>query len=130
MPHRADVREEAETTKLRIVYDASTRLHSNALSLNECLHSGAPLQNKLWSVLIRNRFHTIAVAGRKTFVQVQIHETEVSTGLSTSIPKSRNASFYQNAVCIGPFVFPVLRCNPAAFRDLENSPSRERKPGV
>ena len=89
MPHRAVVREEAETTKLRIVYDASGRVHSKAPSLNECLHSRAPLQNKLWSVLIRNRFHTIAVAGdlRKALVQVQIHETEGSTGLSTSIPR-------------------------------------------
>ena len=83
------MREEAETTRLRMVYDASTRVPSNAISLNECLHSGAPLQNKLWSVLIRNRFHTIAVADdlHEAFVQVQIHETEGSTGLSVSIPR-------------------------------------------
>ena len=52
LPHCALVREEAEMTKLRIVYDASTRAHSNAPSLNECLHTGPALQNKLWSVLI------------------------------------------------------------------------------
>ena len=52
LPHRAVVREEAETTKLRVVYDASARAHGNAPSLNECLHAGPPLQNKLWSVLI------------------------------------------------------------------------------
>ena len=43
LPHRALVREEAETTKLQIVYDASTHAHSNAPSLNECLHAGPPL---------------------------------------------------------------------------------------
>ena len=77
LPHRAVVRE-AETTKLRIVYDAPTRAHSNAPSLNECLHAGPQLQNKLWSVLIRNRFHAVAVAGdlRKAFLQLRIREME------------------------------------------------------
>ena len=77
-PHRAVMREEAETTKLRIVYDASSRARSNAPSLNECLHAGPPLQNKLWSVLIRNRFHAVAVAGdlRKAFLQLRIREIE------------------------------------------------------
>ena len=78
LPHRAVVREEAETTRLRVVYDASARAHGNAPSLNECLHAGPPLQNKLWSVLIRSRFHAVAVAGdlRKAFLQVRIRETE------------------------------------------------------
>ena len=44
LPHRAVVRENAESTKLRVVYDASARAHDNAPSLNECLHTG-PLQN-------------------------------------------------------------------------------------
>ena len=72
------MREEAETTKLRVVYDASARAHDNAPSLNECLHAGPPLQNKLWSVLIRSRLHAVAVAGdlRKAFLQVRIRETE------------------------------------------------------
>ena len=76
--HRAVVREEAETTKLRVVYDASARAHGNAPSLNECLHAGPPLQNKLWSVLIRSRLHAVAVAGdlRKAFLQVRMRETE------------------------------------------------------
>ena len=75
-PHRAVMREEAETTKLRLVYDASSCAHSNAPSLNECLHAGPPLQNKLWSVLIRNRFHAVAGDLRKAFPQMQIRETE------------------------------------------------------
>ena len=72
------MREEAETTKFRVVYDASARTHGNAPSPNECLHAGPPLQNKLWSVLIRSRFHAVAVAGdlRKAFLQVRIRETE------------------------------------------------------
>ena len=43
LPHRAVVREGAETTKLRVVYDASARDHETAPPLNECLHAGPPL---------------------------------------------------------------------------------------
>ena len=52
-----------------------------------------------------------------------------STGLPTNIP-SKNATFHQSAVWIGPFAFSVGRCNPTAFRDLENSSSREQERGV
>lgn len=43
IPHKPVVREIAESTKLRIVYDASARAHDNAPSLNDCLHAGSPL---------------------------------------------------------------------------------------
>ena len=48
IPHKAVVGEAAESTKLRIVYDASPWASEKAPSLNECLHAGPPLQNKLW----------------------------------------------------------------------------------
>ena len=72
------MRENAETTKTRIVYDASARERENAPSLNDCLLTGSPLQNQLWSVLIRNRFHPVAVAGdlQKAFLQVRVREAE------------------------------------------------------
>ena len=78
LPHRAVVRENAETTKLRVVYDASAHAHNNAPSLNDCLHAGPPLQNQLWSVLTCNRFHSVAVTGdiRKAFLQIKIRQAE------------------------------------------------------
>ena len=57
IPHKAVVRESAETTKMRIVYDASARAYDSAPSLNDCLEVGPPLQNQLWKVLLRGRFH-------------------------------------------------------------------------
>ena len=63
IPHKGVIRESAESTKLRVVYDASARAWNSAPSLNECLNSGPPLQNKLWSVLIRGRFNPVAVTG-------------------------------------------------------------------
>ena len=78
IPHKAVVRDTAETTKLRVVYDASARAYSGAPSLNECLNSGPPLQNKLWSVLVRSRFHPVAVTGdiKQAFLQVRIKEQD------------------------------------------------------
>ena len=78
LPHRAVVRENAETTKLRVVYDASAHAHNDAPSLNDCLHNGPPLLNQLLSVLTRNRFHSVAVTGdiRKALLQIRIRQAE------------------------------------------------------
>ena len=63
LPHRAVVRENAETTKSPVAYDASAYAHNDAPSLNDFLHAGPPLQNQLWSVFTCNRFHSVAVTG-------------------------------------------------------------------
>ena len=51
MPHMAVVREAAEATKVRIVYDASAKSSLKNMSLNECLETGPPLQNLIWDIL-------------------------------------------------------------------------------
>ena len=78
IPHKGVVRETAESTKLRIVYDASARAWDGAPSLNECLNTGPPLQNQLWNVLIRGRFNPVAITGdiKKAFLQVRIRPEE------------------------------------------------------
>ena len=78
IPHKAVVREAAESTKLRIVYDASARESEKSPSLNECLEAGPPLQNKLWAVLVRVRFQPVALTGdmKQAFLQVRIREED------------------------------------------------------
>ena len=78
LPHRAVVRENAETTKTRIVCDASARERENTPSLNDCFLTGPPLQNQLWTVLVRNCFHPVAVAGdlQKAFLRVREAERD------------------------------------------------------
>ena len=63
IPHKPVIRAEVESTKLRVVYDASARANPNAPSLNECLYPGPALQNKLWDVLVRQRFYPVALCG-------------------------------------------------------------------
>ena len=78
IPHKQVIRETAESTKLRIVYDASARASEKAPSLNECLEIGPPTQYQLWSVLVRNRFHPVAISGdlKQAFLQVRIWEPD------------------------------------------------------
>ena len=78
IPHKAVVREAAESRKLRIVYDASARESENSPSLNECLEVGPPLQNRLWAVLVRVRFQPVALTGdmKQAFLQVRIREED------------------------------------------------------
>ena len=78
IPHKPVIREEAASTKIRVVYDASAKAHPNAVSLNDCLYPGPSLQNKLWNVLVRSRIHPVAVVGdlKKAFLQVRIREAD------------------------------------------------------
>ena len=76
--HKAVVRENAESTKIRIVYDASARANARVLSLNECLEIDSPLQNQLWNVLILNRFYPVAIAGdlNHAFLQIRVRRED------------------------------------------------------
>ena len=78
IPHKAVVKNSAESMKLRIVYDASAKESRTSPSLNDCLNPGPSLQNHLWSILVRSRFLPVLLIGdlEKAFLQVQIKESE------------------------------------------------------
>ena len=58
LPQRPIIRQNAESTKLRVVHDASAR-SDFGYSLNDCLEKGPSIQNKLWDILIRTRFRPV-----------------------------------------------------------------------
>ena len=72
------IREDAESTKIRIVMDGSARDRNGAPSLNECLETGPPLQKKIWDILIRNRLKPVALTGdiQKAFLQIHVQEKD------------------------------------------------------
>ena len=78
MPHKAVVRDSAQTTKVRIVYDASAKPNSNSTSLNDCLETGPSLQNLLWDILVRTRLRPVLLCGdiEKAFLQIRIREND------------------------------------------------------
>ncbi|GFT65548.1 reverse transcriptase domain-containing protein [Trichonephila clavipes] len=54
MPHSAVVRKDKETTKVRMVFDASSK-GRDCKSLNECLYAGSPLNPQIIDVILRFR---------------------------------------------------------------------------
>lgn len=77
LPHHAVIREDKVTTKLRVVFDASSH-EDGCPSLNNCLLIGPNLNPDLLIVLIRFRQHPIAFTGdiEKAFLQVSLAERD------------------------------------------------------
>ena len=76
LPHHAVVRRNKETTKVRVVYDASAR--SAGPSLNDCLHTGPRFDQHIFDLLLRFRTHPIAITAdiEKAFLMVSIAEED------------------------------------------------------
>ena len=60
IPHHEVIRVDKETTKLRVVYDASAKAQSTTPSLNDCLYAGPPLSSLIYDILLRFRVHKVA----------------------------------------------------------------------
>lgn len=74
MPHNAVLQEAKATTKLRVVFDAS----SGCPSLHDCLLTGSNLNPNLLDVLIKFRLHQIAFPAdiTKAFLQIALAEKD------------------------------------------------------
>ncbi|GFX61617.1 uncharacterized protein TNCV_5111041 [Trichonephila clavipes] len=77
LPHRAVVRTDKTTSKLRIVFDASSHAKSQ-LSLNDCLHTGLNFIPNLFFLLIKFRVNPIAFVAdiKMAFLMIEIDESE------------------------------------------------------
>lgn len=75
MPHHAVMKETSETTKVRVVFDASAKT-STGVSLNDVLMVGPTIQDKLFSHLIRFRTYEYVISAdiEKIFRQIFLHE--------------------------------------------------------
>lgn len=76
LPHQGVIKMDRETTKLRIVHDASAR-SEGCLSLNDALENGTSLLPLLWGVL-RFRIGKVVVVGNleKAFLQLILREED------------------------------------------------------
>ncbi len=76
LPHHAVVKQEKETTKVRVVYDASAR--AGGPSLNECLFAGPNFNQKILDILLRFRSYPVALVSdiEKAFLMVSISEED------------------------------------------------------
>jgi hypothetical protein len=76
MPHLPVVRKDKETTKLRVVYDASSKTLGR--SLNQNLHQGPCLLPQLFKILLRFRMHRIGIVAdiEKAFLSIGVQEKD------------------------------------------------------
>ena len=74
MPHKPVIREEAISTKVRMVFDASAKPSFEDYSINECMNPGPPRQ----PLLIRSRMAPVCIVGdvEKAFLQVELDESD------------------------------------------------------
>ncbi|MCP3665227.1 MAG: hypothetical protein GY696_22470, partial [Gammaproteobacteria bacterium] len=74
IPHHPIVREDRTTTKVRPVYDGSSKAKSSDISINEVLYRGPDLLPKLVGILLRFRTMAIPMVAdvEKAFLQISI----------------------------------------------------------
>lgn len=77
LPHHCVTREQSTTTKLRVVFDASSKT-SSGQSLNDVMFRGPNLQRDLQSLIIRWRQYQFAFTAdlEKMFRQIWLHEQD------------------------------------------------------
>ena len=76
LPHFPVVRQDKETTKVRIVFDASAK--AEGVSLNNVLEPGPKLQSDLFSILVNFRKHKVALVCdiSKMYLQIGLSECD------------------------------------------------------
>ncbi|XP_045778928.1 uncharacterized protein LOC123876677 isoform X1 [Maniola jurtina] len=75
--HHAVFKQQSESTKLRVVFDASCPT-SSGFSVNDLQYVGPTIQDTLFSILLRFRQHRYVLTGdiEKMFRQVTVHEND------------------------------------------------------
>ena len=78
IPHHAVIRQNRETTKLRVVYDGSAKSKDQQYALNDCLETGPNYIPQLLEVLLRFRWNPIAISAdiEKAFLMVGINPND------------------------------------------------------
>ena len=73
LPHRTVVRLDGDSTKVRVVYDTSSKVFGP--SLNDCLYIGPSLNPLLFDILLRFRVHEVALTAdiETAFLNIEIN---------------------------------------------------------
>lgn len=104
LPHPGVIKEASTSTKLHTVFDASSKTDSG-VTLNDVLHVRSPLQSSLINIVIRFRFHNIALTGDlcKMYRQIIVHvdDRDYQRILWRESPSEHLQQFQLNTVTYG-----------------------------
>ncbi|CAI6342683.1 unnamed protein product [Macrosiphum euphorbiae] len=115
IPHHAVFKSTSTTTKLRVVFDAST-IGSTGKSLNDLLMKGPVVQPTLYSTLLRFRVHQVALTAdiEKMYRQILVHndDCQLQKIVYRSRPTNELQEFMLKTVTYGTKTAPYLatRC--------------------
>ncbi|XP_062541484.1 uncharacterized protein LOC134209520 [Armigeres subalbatus] len=111
IPHHCVIKPDSTTTKLRVVFDASCPT-SSGISLNNALMVGPTVQDDIISIVLRFRFHAIAIVAdaEKMYrmVQQQPADRRLHKILWRDNPNESIRVFQLNTVTYGTASAPYL----------------------
>ncbi|KFM71892.1 hypothetical protein X975_04158, partial [Stegodyphus mimosarum] len=86
MPHRAVIRPDKETSRVRFVFDASSK-GENSKSLNDLLEAGPNLNPNILDVILKFREHNITFSAdiEKAFLMISIAEEDLRKEINYNV---------------------------------------------
>ncbi|XP_011884091.1 PREDICTED: uncharacterized protein LOC105571233 [Vollenhovia emeryi] len=126
LPHHCVIRSDSETTKLRVVFDASAAT-TNGVSLNDLQMTGPVIQSDLFSILVRFRKHTYVISAdiAKMYRQVLVipEQRPLQRILWREQPEQPIETFELNTVTYGTTAasFLAIRCLKQLAIECEQS---------
>lgn len=120
LPHHAVFKEQSQSTKVRVVLDASAKCGSDDLSINDCMHEGSNLLPNVVGILPRFRAYAFAMTAdvEKAFLQVGLQETDRNAvrywwykqNLNNTFPAETPILFRMKRLPFGITASPFLLC--------------------
>lgn len=129
LPHHGVFKASSETTKLRVVFDASAK-GSNNMSLNDVSYVGPTIQEELYSVILRFRIHNFVLKGDITKMYRQININTDQRNLQRIVwrdnPDLDLSHYTLNTVTYGtaPAAFLAIRSLQQVAIENENTYSK------
>ena len=113
LPHHAVMKESSNTTKLRVVFDASAK-SSTGVSLNDILYVGPKIQDDLFPILLRFRTHTYVIIAdiEKMYRQFLIREEDRKYLKILWLENGIIIAYESNTITFGvkPAPYLAIRC--------------------
>ena len=113
-PHHAVIKEDRLSTKVRLVFDGSSK-EGEERSLNDVLYKGPALQPKLSSIVIRFRKHNVGINAdvKKMYLMITVAEDDRDKlRFFWEDSDAQQAGIYRNAVYRSTVLPFGLRCSP------------------